>query len=72
MLRVEEFDDNNPSQFICGECGSEVSMVIHRDYIAGYCCGRGYSIPLSPKVWNCCSSPENGCGYECERKEKWR
>jgi hypothetical protein len=71
MINITEGTRNNPSVMTC-ECGQVVNMAIHHDFIEGGClCGKFYCIPMVKSgvgIWNCCSEPENGCGYECKNK----
>jgi hypothetical protein len=69
MIRITEGTRQNPSTLTC-ECGEKVYMAIHHDFIEGGCiCGKTYCIPMQGAgLWNCCSEPENGCGFLCKNK----
>jgi hypothetical protein len=71
MITITEGTRQNPSKMLC-ECGEKVNMAIHHDFMEGGCiCGKIYCIPLAivgAGIWNCCSEPANGCGYNCKNK----
>ena len=72
MINITESTREKPCKLIC-ECGKEVNFAIHNDYIEGGCvCGKFYVIAMAKNggsIWNCCSSPDNGCGYNCNKKK---
>jgi hypothetical protein len=71
MINVIESSRNNPTTFVCSKCGKPVYMCIHHDYIEGMCCNITYAITLKSHLWNCCSKPSNGCGFECKKGEEF-
>ncbi len=55
-------DRNNPSKFVCSECGQEVPLTLHRDFLEGVCCGGVYTVKEGYGIWNCCSIGFNSPG----------
>ena len=71
MIQITEGTRENPSSILC-ECGKKVNLAIHHDFIEGRCdCGKNYCILMDWSkggIWNCCSEPQNGCGFNCKNK----
>jgi ribosomal protein S27AE len=71
MINIKESSRDNPVERLECDCGGQVFMAIHHDFIEGSCtkCGKTYCIRVgSNTMWNCCSEPVNGCGTTCRDK----
>lgn len=67
MLTMQPGTRNEPTQFICSECGNPVRFTLHHDFMEANCCSIEYQTRMNDGVWNCCSVGHNSPGGRGEQ-----